>query len=252
MTAVDKDVVAKYYIECELDNIVVGDNVRVREDLYNSSTSRLLEALSFTYRANSVFDYIESGMFDWQERTVAINDIELAGMGENLTAIIYSNEVQQSPRKLIEYIKNHPDDSRLSELQPRPIPDNRQIILLRQDGSKLKMLDGSHRFLSMVMNGAETVDAYVAVITNRDVKPMIGDTVFLRLRRLWQQTEDLVFRESIERTVAGMIAATRNGTRSVEMYWITMGPNDEVRAVGRRLLEASEQPIEGSIEGVLK
>ena len=80
MTTVDKDIVAKYCIECELDNIITGENIRLVEGLYSSSIPRLLEALSFTHRANGVFDYIENAQFTWQERTVSIDDITLTGM----------------------------------------------------------------------------------------------------------------------------------------------------------------------------
>lgn len=232
--------VAKYYIECELDNIVVGDNIRLREGL-DSGMSRLLEALSFTYRANGIFDYIESNRFRWEERMVNIDDIMLTGMGEILTPVIYSDQVQQSPRKFVEYIQHHPDDEGFHELKPRNIPSNRKTIILREHDGKLLTLDGSHRFLSMIMNGETSVNAYVAVLADKNAKPMIGDTIFLRLRQLWQQTEDLAFKQSIERTVVGMIAATSNGVQSVEAYWIAMGPDDNIKATGKRLIEESKK-----------
>lgn len=240
MTSVDKEVVSKYYIACELDNIVVGDNIRLQEGLYQSNMPRLLEALSFTYRANSVFDYIESHKFRWEERVVNADDIILTGMNKALTEIIYSDQVQQSPRKFIEYIQNHPDDERFRQLKPRDIASNRKTILLREHDGSLQMLDGSHRFLSMLMNGETSVNAYVAVLADKDAKPMIGDTVFLRLRRLWQQTEDPLFKDAIERTIVGMIASTSNGAHSVKAYWVEMGPNEDVRAVGKRLIEESK------------
>lgn len=241
MNTLDKDTVATYYIECELDNIVAGDNIQIREGLYHSSLSRLLEALSFTYRANGVFDYIESGRFRWEERTVAVDDITLTGMGDVLTPIIYGPEVQRRPRTFVQYIRDHPDDERLHELKPREVPANRSTVLLRERDGEVTLLDGSHRFLSMMMNGATSVHAYVAVPIDTTTKPMIGDTVFLRLRRLWQETDDPSFRQSIEHTVAGMIAATSNGGRSVELYWVSMGPSDEIQAVGKRLIEQSGQ-----------
>ena len=104
MTVLDKDIVAEYYIECELDNIVDGDAIQLKKDLYHSSTARLLEALSFTYRANFVFDYVYGGEFRWEKRTVRADDITLTGMGEHLTEIIYSEHVQRNPRMFVEYI----------------------------------------------------------------------------------------------------------------------------------------------------
>ena len=48
---VERDIVADYYSLCELGNIVDGA-IRLKKDLYHSNSVRLLEALSFTYRAN--------------------------------------------------------------------------------------------------------------------------------------------------------------------------------------------------------
>lgn len=236
MSDVDKDEVAKYYIQCELDNIIVGDNIRLRDDAYSTDIPRLLEALSFTYRANSVFDYVEGGQSRWEKREVSIDDIVLTGMGEDLTEIIYGDQVQRNPRKFVEYIKSHQDDERLTQISSRHVSENRKTMILREDDGKLKMLDGSHRFLSMVMNGATSVSAYIAILADKSAKPMIGDTIFLRLRKLWEQTQDPVFKSSIEQTVLGMLAETENGASSVEAYWVSMAPNEELRLVGQRLI----------------
>ena len=52
------------YIQCELGNIVAGD-IQVKNDLYHSNQSRLLEALSLTYRMNGVFDHVENDQYCW-------------------------------------------------------------------------------------------------------------------------------------------------------------------------------------------
>ena len=240
MAEVDKNVVAQYYIDCELDNIVTGDSIKLREGTYSSNISRLLEALSFTYRANGVFDCIESGNYRWEERTVTLDEITLTGMGESLTEIIYGNEVQQEPIKFVEYIKNHSNDDRFRELQPKKVPQSRQTLILVEEKGILKMLDGSHRLLSMVMDGTKSINAYIAVVATDAAKPMVGDAIFLRLRKLWQQTEDPQFRDSIESTVVGMIKATSNGEQSVNAYWVEMAPNEKVRDAGQLLIDRSK------------
>lgn len=244
MVKVDKDVVARYYIECELDNIITGDNIQLRKDAYSTSASRLLEALSFTHRANDVFDYIENGKYHWEERIVTPEEITLTGMGEGLTEIIYSDGVQQNPLKFVDYVKSHSDDNRLRELQTKVVPRNRQMLILREDKGVLKMLDGSHRFLSMVMNGVKSMDAYVAIAVTDDAKPMVGDAIFLRLRKLWQQTEDPLLRDSIENTVVGMIKTTSNGEQSVNAYWVKMAPDEKVRVAGQLLIDKSKSLTE--------
>ena len=158
-------------------------------------------------------------------------------MSSEITKVIYSDEVQQNPRKFIDYIHSHPGDTRFEEIQPRHIPDNRRTLLLREKNGVIKMLDGSHRFLAMAMNGTTSFHAYVAVIADTDAKPEIGDTIFLRMRRLWQATKDPDFKKSIEKTVVGMIKETTNGAHSVQTYWVKAAPTQEVKAAGERMLE---------------
>lgn len=236
MTEINRDVVAQYYIECELDNIVEGNDFQVRSESYRSSLPRLLEALSFAFRANDVFDYVESDQYAWEEREVPIEDITLTSMGEHISPIIYSDEVQCNPRKFAQYIKAHHDDPRLAELNANPVPTNRQTILLRENGGVLKMLDGSHRFMSMVMNGSVNVNAYVTKLVDTDAKIMIGDATFLRLRKLWQQTDDPELKQAIERTVIGMVDVSCDGAQAVQNYWIKRAPDAATKAIWSKLL----------------
>lgn len=240
MSEIDKAIVTKYYIECELDNVVAGDGIRLKNDGYSSNLPRLLEALSFTYRLNGVYDYVESNGVTWTERQVPIDEVLLTGMGEHLTELIYSDEVGQNPRRLVRYAQDNPEDPRIAELAPREVPENRRTILLRQDSNdQLLLLDGSHRFLSMVALGETAVHAYVAAPLESKEKPGIGEATFLRLLTLWRQTDDPEFRAAIEQTTMGMVRETSNGYQAVQSYWVTMGQNDEVRATGRRILAES-------------
>jgi len=237
MSIVSKDEVAKYYIRCELDNIVDSKAIKLKEGLYNTNVSRLLEGLSFTFRANSVFDYIESNQYKWEEREVSVDNILLTGLSGKLDELVYSDQIQQNPLKFVDYIQNHSNDELLEQFKPKDIPDDRQIILLRESNDKLMILDGSHRFLTMVMSGKRTVACYVAILADMNAKPFIGDATFIRLRKFWQQADDPAFKKSIEQTIIGMMASTVNGRDSVRAYWVDMAPNDEVKAVGKKLLQ---------------
>lgn len=236
MTEINRDIVAQYYIECELDNVVQGSDFQVRSELYRSDLSRLLEALSFTFRANDVFDYVQGSQYTWEEREVPIKDVTLTSMGEHISPIIYSDDVQCNPHKFAEYIKAHQGDPRLAELNADPVPSSRQTILLRENNGVLKMLDGSHRFMSMVMNGAVSVNAYVAKLTDPNAKVMLGDAIFLRLKKLWQQTEDPELKQAIERTVIGMVGVSRDGAQAVQNYWIKRAPDPATKASWSKLL----------------
>lgn len=241
MTKVSKDEVARYYILCELEGILLGE-AHLADDTYHLDIPKLLEALSFTYRANSVFDYVESEKYIWKKEQVSVDDIVLTGMGESLTPIIYSEQVRQNPRLFAEYIKTKlsVDDPIVEQLRPRPVPESRRLMLLSYDrDGRIKMLDGSHRLISLVMDGVDSVDAYIAVQANPKGKHMVGDAIFLRLRHEWQLADDVIYREAIEATVTGLIRSSLDGEKAVQSYWIDMAPTDEVREVGLSLVEKS-------------
>lgn len=82
ISQVAKEEVIRYYIESELGNIVSGDNWQPSTALEGKDLERLLEALSFTFRANGIFDVIQSGQYIWQKRQVKLDEILLTGMGE--------------------------------------------------------------------------------------------------------------------------------------------------------------------------
>lgn len=235
MNDIDREIVATYYIECELDNIIASKNLQLTESA-KANLPRLLEALSFTYRANLVFDYVMDERFTWEKRIVRVDDVTLTAMGEFVTPIIYSPEVQRSPRKMATYIKQHPDDEHMQGLRYRPVPENRQIILMRQDGDKIKMLDGSHRFLSLVMEGKEFIEAYIAKPANSNAKPMLGDAVFLRLRLQWQATDDPELKRAIEQTARGLVDQSSDGQTAISAYWVSMVHHTDVKAAGLRIL----------------
>jgi hypothetical protein len=239
---VDKGEVTRYYIQCELENIVKG-SVVLRDDAYHRNVPRLLEALSFTYRANGVFDCIENTGYRWQSSRVSIDDIALGGMGEALTKIIYSDEVKQNPRLFNEFLQERFNGSELGtldyleQLRPRPIPEDRKIMLLRTNHEgQLCMLDGSHRLMSLIANGDTEVDAYVGILTDSSAKGMVGDAIFIRLRNEWRHTTDEEYKSSIERTIIGLMRMSTDGENAVKKYWVNDGPAEDVRSAGERLL----------------
>ncbi|MGI6612409.1 MAG: hypothetical protein ACOX0Z_02445 [Candidatus Nanosyncoccaceae bacterium] len=233
MTKIDCKEVAKYYIECELDNISNGSI-----KLHNNPPDwpRLLEALSFTFRANGVFDFIMNPQNIWEKREVDANKIRLTGMGEGLTEIIYNPKIDRNPKRLAELIQKNPTDTRFANFKTRDVPENRQTIILRRSGDEMWLLDGSHRLLSMLMRGKSRFTAFIVTPTKSNTKPFVGDAVFLRLREFWRNSTNTNFKESIEKTIAGMVSESDNGYNSVKRYWIDDAPNEEVVKAGKRIL----------------
>lgn len=235
---VDHKEVAKYYIECELDNIIAGEDIKLHNGL--SDWPRLLEALSFTFRANSVFDFVMSYPNAWEKREVDADQIKLTGMRTELTKLIYSPEINRSPQKLIDFIQQNPGDPRLASLEVRTVPANRQTLILRQQNEELWLLDGSHRFLSMLAQGTTKFMAFIVTPNSDVLKPFVGDTIFLRLREFWRHSTDESFKKSIEETAAGIARESVNGRASIQKYWIDDAPNGDIRKVGKKILSTAE------------
>ena len=57
---------AKYYLDCEFDNILDGDYTLKPKT--EGKIFALLEALSATYRTNAVFDYVKSNDYEFEKR----------------------------------------------------------------------------------------------------------------------------------------------------------------------------------------
>lgn len=242
------EIVGKYYLKAEFSKLFTDSSVRESLDnridaLTEQEFWRLLEAMSFSYRLNGMFWFISDESYEWSEEEWLIGDLTLTGMHPHIDQVIFSAEIQQDPIKfrdhLQRYFIEHPDDDPLGLDQFRPSDRtiNYPIITVRENEGKILLLDGSNRFIANLLQGEEKVRAYVGRQV-REGKQRIGDSTFWLLLRLWRNasTED---RSAIETVTRLLISQSSDGESAVRSYWVDHATEEELKEVGRKLLQGS-------------
>ncbi len=228
---VTREEVAQYYLEGELTNILDrSDSKLLPRNLSGKSLWRLLEALSFTYRANGVFHTVTDSSYDWYKASIPIDHIRMTSISPAINKILAKPEINQSPARFSAYLQRYfaahiqDDPEQLNEFRPGNITKAHKTVILReQKGKGLGMLDGSHRMIALVAAGKTKVDAFIAVCNGKNSKPMLGDTTFLLLRKAFQATEKAEDREAILHVVKLLMAHSSDGRQAVQTYWVDHG-----------------------------
>lgn len=246
LTPIPRTEIARYYLASEIGNALSGDNLQVRPDLSEKELWRLLEAFSHTYRANGVFHLLTDHGFDWYRTDIPVERITMTGMSPPLNKLIQSERINRSPIKLRDYLhsyfQQHPsaddDLEQLNECRPRPVTSGLDIIIVREDEEGvIKMADGSHRFLSLLMDDRPTVTAYYAKQNGKPHKHMMGDTIFLTMRRLYTHAQDETEKQAVLATTKALIRSSHDWRDAIQIYWIDYHTTDEVAATARQLLD---------------
>lgn len=247
LTPVLRTEIARYYLASEISNAINGDNLQVRPDLSEKELWRLLEAFSHTYRANGVFHFLTDDGFDWYQTDIPVERIAMTGMSPPLNQLIQSDEISSDPIKLRNYLhsyfQQHPreddDPEQLNECRPRPVTPGMDIIIVREDDKGIiKMADGSHRFLSLLVDDRPTVTAYYAKQNGQPHKHMMGDTIFLTMRRLYTHAQDEVEKQAILATTRALMRSSHDWREAIQTYWIDCHTTDETTTAAHKLLDS--------------
>lgn len=108
---------------------------------------------------NWLGDFFANSNIKWEKRVISIDDILFAGTNPDLNKILI-DRCERSPRKLLDLanrVKN------VEEFLKEVLYYREEPILLRRQDDKYIVLDGMHRFTSMVLDGEESVEVYVPV-----------------------------------------------------------------------------------------
>lgn len=194
--------VARYYVKSELGHILRSLNKQIAdsEDINNMSEQEvfeLCEALSISYRLNSVWWAVGDPKFKWYKAQVPVENVQLTGMGEEeLNNVIHSGEINNDPIKLRGFLKKYYANLGYEEDRYRVKPSERPIelnsILLVQQGDKLQLIDGSHRFIKQLMSDKPVVNAFIAKSIQPDerIRPVIGGGVYRNLTNVLDFEEE--------------------------------------------------------------
>jgi len=241
--------VAKAYLTAEIGKIFSGDNLQSELEgdigrLLEKETWRLLEALSFTYRLNAVFWTLSDDGFVWSKEEVSCGNLVLTGMTPQIDKVTYSEAVQNNPLKfrdyLITYFKKFPDSDPEGLGQFRPKGTNVEyptIILVSRD-EKLRLLDGSNRLMAQLLNGQETINAYIGKKV-KDGKMKLGDSTFWLLRKAYE-TGDENTKQAILTVVKELVNLSSDGKEAVQAYWIDHIRDEALKEPGKQILAKQE------------
>lgn len=239
--------IARTYLLAEISKIFTSDSIQPElasgiNNLSEKQTWRLLEALASTYRLNPMFRYLSDSGYSWREESVDISTLTLTNMNPAIDAVTYSPEINHDPLKfrdyLLEYFKEHPSDDPLGLEQFRPAGKkiHYPTIYLEEIDGKLKMLDGSNRVIASLLQGKSSIHAYIAKRTSPG-KPMIGDSTFFILQKLYERIDNEADKALIISMVKLMMRESTDGRDAVDNYWVQHVKEAEGKKIGMKLLE---------------
>lgn len=239
--------VAKYYLKSELGNIFSDDlTVQIEkmiDSLSENKVWRFLEALSFTYRLNGVFWKISDLGISWKEEEVLVKDIVLTGISPDVNEIIKSDEIKHNPVAFANYLKNlQSKNENISEelmaFLPRKEPIFNKYIIISENDNVKRILDGSHRLISMILSGQEKVMSYTASCVGES-KPKRGDSTFWLLKIMYEESSSDEDKEAILKVVKIMSNKSSDGLNAIKEYWVNHA-DEKFKPIGKKLLSELE------------
>jgi len=235
--------VARAYLKVELGNIfgtnIQSDNGSIDnslEELNDSQVTRLLEAVSYTYRMNGTFHKVTDESLDWMDVELPIDAIQLTKVEPHISEIIYSSGIKRNPLAfaalLGDYFADHPDidddPRRLNQFRPKPLIQDTRLITSELN-DEIEIFDGNHRLVSAALLGAESVRAYAGIPNGKESISMKGDSVFLTLRLQYEKAVSPEEREYIIETCILLAKSSTDGYRAIQEYWVNHGSGGVVR-----------------------
>src|SRR5262245_58494999 len=125
--------VARYYLRCELPNIMpTADNPDTVDAieaglraLSPDEVWRLLEAVSFRFRLNPVFTAVSDQGLVWDEVVLPLEAIVMTGVMPSVDDVVYSKTIGRDPTRFVafldDYYRQHPASDPLGLDTFRPL-----------------------------------------------------------------------------------------------------------------------------------
>jgi hypothetical protein len=245
--------VAKYYLSTEFSKMFPDLPTKEMEatiqKLSDSNIWALLEAISFTYRLNGVFYNISRTNYTWNEEVWHVKDLVMTGMDSNVNKIIFSEEIKGDAIKfrnyLLNYFEKNPseDPEGLFSYKPKKVEIKLKKLLMKEQGGKVLMLDGSHRLVEMLLSSAENVTAYVGHPNTKEAeehpKGLIGDSTFIMLTIMYKNGNQEE-RNAVMTLLKELIQNSLDGKTATQKYWIDRMRDEEIKQAGMAVLQEFE------------
>lgn len=245
--------VAKYYLEVEFFKLFKNPSeemarsiIETIQNLSESKTWALLEAISFTYHINGVFYKISRDNYVWNEEIWHVEDLVLTGMDSKANKVIFSEEVNGDALRFKEYLLNYFDTAGSSD--PEGLfsykPKNEEIkfdkLIMTEEKGEIRMLDGSHRLVEMLLGGVHEVTAYIGHPTDKYAEETqqvrIGNSTFIMLTIMFKRG-NAKEREAVLTVVRQLMDYSIDGRNAVQKFWIDRQRDEEIASAGKKMLE---------------
>lgn len=246
--------VARYYLKTEFPNIIKTTNQQTLQDIGSSVDAlddkelwRLLEALSYTYRANSIYRFLTDQAYDWAEAELPIEQIKLTGMSESFNTLVYSNDIDRNPFKLVTFLQKYYSDNQtggrdplgLDELQPSNKQVDPPLLITTESEGGISIADGMHRLIEYAHQGVRTARVYAGIRNGRPHRYAVGDSTFLTLRNLYESLDgDAAAQAKVIEVTALLADFSITGKGSVQTYWVDHVLGQKRKEAGQRVLSA--------------
>jgi hypothetical protein len=154
-------------------------HLREQFEAHNSTLDRLVTYAGATLKWDG--DFLTDPNVRWSKEALDINSITLTGVGPEWNKIIIE-QCDRSPEKLRALIQTDAAVAKLAQ----GVPTDRQPIMVRADGDKLKTLDGMKRVIAAIRDGQDTIAAYVAHLDGKP-RPQCEPHVIYDLLRSYER-----------------------------------------------------------------
>lgn len=245
--SVPVEAVQRYFAESELSKLAALFGWTATGAVHDVTPGYLWSVCAgmSSIHTTNVGEFLGRPDMEWFEGTCAVKDITFMDADRTADTTKGGAHREKDPltfwAELTEYFSAHPDPrddpKGYNEYRPTDRPLTLKHVILRQRGDKILLLDGNHRLLRQVMEGATTVDCYIGrPIRDAEPKLRLQLNEIRRLRDLWRSATDEQVREAILTVVRHLMAISTNGAFAVELFWVMYGREPETQKAGRLLL----------------
>lgn len=247
--------VAKYYLEVEFSKLFKVSSKEFNEEIVKSISELkdknvwgLLEAMSFTYHLNGVFYNIAREGFEWKEEVWNTTDLVLTGMDPAANKVIFSEEIKGDAIKFKKYLTDYFNKYKNSGEDPEKLlsylPSNKKIfykkIIAKYQDDQLRMLDGSHRLIEMLLNDVKQVTVLTGYPIHKNAteqpKTKTGKGLYILLTILYKHGDEKE-KEAIITTLKQLVKFSSDGADNAVKYWITNQHDTEIKKAGEIALK---------------
>ncbi len=241
--------VARYYLKVEFTKLFPSVSLELIRDAIDNIKDKnvfpLLEAMSFTYHLNGVHYNITREGYVWKEEIWDINKLVLTGMDPNVNKVIFSDEINGDVTKFKNYLLNYfeqnvdSDPQNLFSFKPTRKPINFPKLIAKVRDGQLRMLDGSHRLIEMLLTDVREVHVYAGHPVTQDSdekqKTKIGASTFILLTIAYKQGNELE-KEAVITVTKQLMNKSIDGREIVQRYWVDSQRDTEIKEAGQLIL----------------